>query len=55
MNTGNDVIISAALTGAVTPKDINEHIPLTPEEIAAAKAAAKSTAVWPTLYATATE
>ncbi|NDL63241.1 3-keto-5-aminohexanoate cleavage protein [Acerihabitans arboris] len=35
MNTGNDVIISAALTGAVTPKDINEHIPLTPEEIAA--------------------
>ncbi|MFS2221478.1 3-keto-5-aminohexanoate cleavage protein [Pantoea sp. B65] len=35
MNTGNDVIISAALTGAVTPKDINEHIPLTPQEIAA--------------------
>jgi 3-keto-5-aminohexanoate cleavage enzyme len=35
MNTGNDVIISAALTGAVTPKDMNEHIPLTPEEIAA--------------------
>lgn len=35
MNTGNDVIISAALTGAVTPKEINEHIPLTPEEIAA--------------------
>ncbi|PWC14850.1 3-keto-5-aminohexanoate cleavage protein [Brenneria roseae subsp. americana] len=35
MNTGNDVIISAALTGAVTPKDINENIPLTPEEIAA--------------------
>ena len=34
MNTGNDVIITAALTGAVTPKDINEHIPLTPEEIA---------------------
>lgn len=34
MKTGNDVIISAALTGAVTPKDINEHIPLTPEEIA---------------------
>ncbi|MDQ7093243.1 3-keto-5-aminohexanoate cleavage protein [Desulfosporosinus sp. PR] len=28
------VIITAALTGAVTPKDINEHIPLTPEEIA---------------------
>lgn len=35
MNTENDVIISAALTGAVTPKDINEHIPLTPDEIAA--------------------
>ncbi|WLI77199.1 3-keto-5-aminohexanoate cleavage protein [Kosakonia sp. H02] len=35
MNTADDVIISAALTGAVTPKDINEHIPLTPEEIAA--------------------
>lgn len=35
MNTGNNVIISAALTGAVTPKEINEHIPLTPEEIAA--------------------
>lgn len=35
MNTGNHVIISAALTGAVTPKDINEFIPLTPEEIAA--------------------
>jgi len=34
MNTGNDVIISAALTGAVTPKDINEYIPLMPEEIA---------------------
>ncbi|ACS85174.1 BKACE family enzyme [Musicola paradisiaca] len=34
MNTGDDVIISAALTGAVTPKDINEHIPLSPEEIA---------------------
>ncbi len=29
------VFITAALTGAVTPKDINEHIPLTPEEIAA--------------------
>ncbi|CAG9000037.1 MAG: 3-keto-5-aminohexanoate cleavage enzyme [Candidatus Celerinatantimonas neptuna] len=35
MNTGNDVIISAALTGAMTPKDINENIPLTPKEIAA--------------------
>ena len=30
----NKVMITAALTGAVTPKDINEHIPLTPEEIA---------------------
>ncbi|WP_371379440.1 3-keto-5-aminohexanoate cleavage protein [Sporomusa aerivorans] len=28
------VIITAALTGAVTPKDINPHIPMTPEEIA---------------------
>jgi uncharacterized protein (DUF849 family) len=28
------VIISAALTGAVTPKESNPHIPLTPEEIA---------------------
>ncbi|MCD8156594.1 MAG: 3-keto-5-aminohexanoate cleavage protein [Clostridiales bacterium] len=29
------VIITAALTGAMTPKELNEHIPLTPEEIAA--------------------
>lgn len=28
------VIITAALTGAVTPKEINEYIPLTPQEIA---------------------
>lgn len=35
MSAGEDVIITAALTGAVTPKEINEHIPLTPEEIAA--------------------
>ena len=28
------IIISAALTGAVTPKDINENMPITPEEIA---------------------
>ncbi|QDR80280.1 3-keto-5-aminohexanoate cleavage protein [Sporomusa termitida] len=28
------VFITAALTGAVTPKDLNEHIPTTPEEIA---------------------
>ncbi len=34
MNAGENVIISVALTGAVTPKDINEHIPLTPQEIA---------------------
>lgn len=31
----NKVIITAALTGAMTPKDINPSIPLTPEEIAA--------------------
>jgi len=30
----NKVMITAALTGAVTPKEINEYIPLTPEEIA---------------------
>ncbi len=30
----NKTIITAALTGAVTPKDINPSIPLTPEEIA---------------------
>lgn len=35
MSAGDDVIITAALTGAMTPKEINEHIPLTPEEIAA--------------------
>jgi uncharacterized protein (DUF849 family) len=29
------VIITAALTGAVTPKNINENIPMTPREIAA--------------------
>ncbi|MEF2074282.1 3-keto-5-aminohexanoate cleavage protein [Consotaella aegiceratis] len=34
MSTENKVIISAALTGAVTPKDANESIPLTPAEIA---------------------
>lgn len=28
------VIITAALTGAVTPKDINPNIPMTPQEIA---------------------
>lgn len=28
------VILTAALTGAVTPKDLNPHIPLTPQEIA---------------------
>lgn len=31
----NKVIITAALTGAMTPKELNENIPLTPEEIAA--------------------
>jgi len=30
----DNIIITAALTGAVTPKDINENLPLTPEEIA---------------------
>ncbi|MGL5437934.1 MAG: 3-keto-5-aminohexanoate cleavage protein [Lachnospiraceae bacterium] len=30
----NKVIISAALTGAMTPKDANPNIPLTPQEIA---------------------
>lgn len=29
------VIVTAALTGAVTPKEKNRHIPITPEEIAA--------------------
>ena len=35
MNHPEKVIITVALTGAVTPKDTNEFIPLTPEEIAA--------------------
>lgn len=30
----NKVIVTAALTGAMTPKELNENIPLTPEEIA---------------------
>ena len=30
----NKVIITAALTGAMTPKELNENIPLTPKEIA---------------------
>lgn len=34
MSLQNKVIISAALTGAVTPKSLNPHIPMTPEEIA---------------------
>lgn len=34
VSIGNKVIITAALTGAVTPKDVNENIPLTPSEIA---------------------
>ena len=33
-NLENKTIITAALTGAMTPKEINENIPLTPEEIA---------------------
>jgi 3-keto-5-aminohexanoate cleavage enzyme len=33
MQTSNKVVLTAALTGAVTPKSINEHIPTTPEEI----------------------
>ena len=28
------VIITVATTGAVTPKELNPHIPLTPREIA---------------------
>lgn len=34
MDLKNKVIISAALTGAVTPKSLNPHIPMSPEEIA---------------------
>lgn len=34
MGLDNKVIITAALTGAMTPKDMNPHIPCTPEEIA---------------------
>lgn len=34
MGLENKVIITAALTGAMTPKDMNPNIPLTPEEIA---------------------
>lgn len=34
MTLANKVIISAALTGAVTPKSLNPHIPMSPEEIA---------------------
>ncbi len=34
MELGNKVIITAALTGAMTPKELNPAIPLTPEEIA---------------------
>lgn len=35
MNLDNKVIITAALTGAMTPRALNENIPVTPEEIAA--------------------
>lgn len=31
---GNKVIITAALTGAMTPKSLNENLPINPEEIA---------------------
>ena len=31
---GNKVIISAALTGALTPKAKNANVPVTPQEIA---------------------
>ena len=34
MDLSNKVIITAALTGAMTPKEMNPNIPLTPEEIA---------------------
>lgn len=34
MELKNKVIISAALTGAMTPKSLNANIPMTPEEIA---------------------
>ncbi|MDR1266693.1 MAG: 3-keto-5-aminohexanoate cleavage protein [Propionibacteriaceae bacterium] len=34
MDLNHKVIISAALTGAVTPQSLNPHIPITPEEIA---------------------
>ncbi|MCW5950880.1 MAG: 3-keto-5-aminohexanoate cleavage protein [Propionibacteriaceae bacterium] len=33
MDINNLVVLTAALTGAVTPKSINENIPMTPEEI----------------------
>jgi uncharacterized protein (DUF849 family) len=35
MSLQNKVVLTAALTGAITPKSLNEHIPMTPEEIAA--------------------
>jgi len=34
MSLNNKVIITAALTGAMTPKELNPSIPMTPEEIA---------------------
>jgi 3-keto-5-aminohexanoate cleavage enzyme len=33
MDLSNKVVLTAALTGAVTPKSINDAIPMTPEEI----------------------
>jgi 3-keto-5-aminohexanoate cleavage enzyme len=35
MEIKDRVVVTAALTGAVTPQSRNEHIPITPEEIAA--------------------
>lgn len=36
MELNNKVVLTAALTGAVTPKSINDDIPMTPEEISEA-------------------
>ena len=36
MELSNKVVLTAALTGAVTPKSINDDIPMTPEEISEA-------------------
>ncbi|MDR1237810.1 MAG: 3-keto-5-aminohexanoate cleavage protein [Propionibacteriaceae bacterium] len=34
MSLENKVVLTVALTGAITPKSLNEHIPMTPQEIA---------------------